>query len=122
MVIVPGDTHVHEAQHIAAEHRGQRPQRRQPRAVRYFHLKHHYRDYDGDHAVAECGQSFFGHRLPPATEYSRRLVKVRAAASYSSFTYGESRDGSQWRAKSLEKQINERGRRVLARPVTLQLA
>jgi hypothetical protein len=57
MMIVPVDADIDEAQHIAQEHREQRPQIGEAGAVRHLHLQHHDGDDDGEHTVAERLQS-----------------------------------------------------------------
>ena len=53
MVIVPVDTDVHKAQHIAEEHRQHRTQRLQVLTMRHLQLEDHDGDDDREHAVAE---------------------------------------------------------------------
>ena len=69
MMIVPLDANIDEAQHIAQEHRKQRPKVAQCGAVRGPQLEHHDRDDDRDHAIAE------GLQPPPAHLPSRILPR-----------------------------------------------
>jgi len=51
--LVPIDSNVNETEHVAHEHRPQRQQGLEIRAVQDFEFQHHDGDNDGDDAVAE---------------------------------------------------------------------
>ena len=57
VVIVPVDADIQEAQHIAEENGQQRPQGSKALAARHLHFRHHNRDDNRDHAIAECFQA-----------------------------------------------------------------
>jgi len=62
VMVVPEDTHVDKAQHIAAKHRQQFLQRSEIRPMRHLQFQHHDRNNDRDHAIAECFQPSLAHR------------------------------------------------------------
>src|SRR6185369_5779756 len=61
MMVVPVNTEVDEAQHVAQEHGDQRRQRFDVLAVGHLQLQYHDGDDDGDHAIAKCFKSALSH-------------------------------------------------------------
>src|SRR5690242_2213943 len=61
MVIIPVDSYIQEAHHIAEENRKQRAQRGNTFALRHLHFQHHDRDDDREHAVAESFKPALAH-------------------------------------------------------------
>src|SRR5262249_16971385 len=66
------DPEVHEAQHIAEEHRNDRNQGLERLPVRHLELEHHDGDHDGNDAIAEGLETSFAH----ATFYSEILSRT----------------------------------------------
>ena len=61
VMIVPVDAKVHEAQHVAHEHRDKRRERFQVVAVRDLHLEDHDRDDDRQDPVAKRLEPVLAH-------------------------------------------------------------
>src|SRR5215471_14051796 len=53
VVVIPIDTQVDEAQHVAQEDGDHWPQSLEALAMGHLHLQHHDGDEDGDHAITE---------------------------------------------------------------------
>jgi hypothetical protein len=86
MVVVPADSDINETQNVTEKDRQNRSQRLHGVAMRYFQLKHHDRDDDRDHSVAECFQSPFGHVVSLIA--GRLLVTCRSIAAGSRASNG----------------------------------
>ena len=67
-MVVPIDAEIHEAEDVGEEHRAERRERMQIRALVLGHsqLQNHDRDENRDHAVAERLEPAFAHCVPPA--------------------------------------------------------
>src|SRR5215831_10350965 len=61
VVVIPIDTQVDEAQHVAQEDGDHGPQRLDALAVGHLHLQHHDGDEDGDYAITERFQPILSH-------------------------------------------------------------
>jgi hypothetical protein len=61
VMVVPVDAEVHEAQQVGEKRRHDRPQGMNSAPVGHVEFKHHDRDEDRDHAVAECLEPALGH-------------------------------------------------------------
>ncbi|OIQ80596.1 hypothetical protein GALL_376390 [mine drainage metagenome] len=67
-MVVPVDTDIDEAEHIAEKHRQQGQQCVEMLAVRHLQFQHHDGDDDGNHAITECldASLFHGASAMPA--------------------------------------------------------
>src|SRR5215831_1441421 len=61
MVVIPIDTQVDEAQHVAQEYGDHWHQSLDALAVGHLHLQHHDGDEDGDHAITERFKPILSH-------------------------------------------------------------
>ena len=61
MMVAPVDADKNEAEDVAQKDRRQRTQSREARSDGHAQLKHHDRDDDRDHSIAECFEAVAGH-------------------------------------------------------------
>jgi len=74
VVVVPVDAYKNKTEQINQQGRDQGPQSAPVRSMRDLDFQHHDRDYDGDHAIAECFHPpFFQPNLQDA--YARYRLK-----------------------------------------------
>jgi hypothetical protein len=78
MMIVPVNAEEYETHQIAQQDRNQWEQRGRAGFMGNSQFKHHDSDEDGNHTIAECFQSAFGHRL---LDCELRIFKLRVLIS-----------------------------------------